>query len=76
LQNLDLKAVTALSGDPSVTASVALAQGEIAVRQGNYLLAEHYTETAAPTFDRAGSSAADKQEFATLKKTVESHLRR
>ena len=76
LQNMDLKAVTALSGDSSVSANVALAQGEIAVRQGNYPLARRYAQTAAPTFERPDSNALDKQEFATLTKTIESHLRK
>jgi len=76
LQNMDLKAVTALSGDSSVSANVALAQGEIAVRQGNYPLAQRYAQTAAPTFERPDSNALDKQEFATLTKTIESHLRK
>jgi hypothetical protein len=76
LQNLDLKAVTALSGDSTVSASVALAQGEIAVRQGNYPLAQRYAQTAAPAFERTDSNALDKQEFAALKKTLELHQRK
>ncbi len=76
LQNVDLKAVTAMSGDSSTSASVALAQGEIAVRQGNYVLAQRYAQTAAPTFEGPDSNALDKQEFAALKNTVELHLRK
>jgi hypothetical protein len=74
LQNIDVSAVAQLSGDATVNASVALALGEIAVRLGNYVLAQNYARTAAPTFEGPDSNVSDRQEFAKLKRTIQSHL--
>jgi hypothetical protein len=75
LQTIDVKAVTRLSGDFTVEASVALAQGEIAARRGDYLLAQRYAQVAAPAFDRPNTRAYDRQSLEKLRMAIDEHLR-
>jgi serine/threonine protein kinase len=75
LNNIDVAAVTQLSGDSNVGASVALAQGEIAARHGDYALADRYAQKAAPVFDRSDADSIDKQALRDLKNAIDTHLR-
>jgi serine/threonine-protein kinase len=74
LRDIDSNAVTQLSGDSTVTASIALAQGQIAARRGDYTLAQHYLAIAAPTFERPKADPLDKKTVEELKSTIDSHL--
>ena len=75
LQEVDAKAIMQLTGDDTIEASVALSRGEIAARRGDYVLAQHYLEAAAPVFDRPNTRVPDKQALQKLRKTIDSHLR-
>jgi eukaryotic-like serine/threonine-protein kinase len=75
LRNIDAKAVGQLTGDTTIDASIALAQGEIAARRGDYILAQHYVETAAPVFQRPNTGAGEKQSLQTLQSVIDAHLR-
>jgi eukaryotic-like serine/threonine-protein kinase len=75
LQNIDVAAVVQLSGDPNVSAQVALAQGEIASRRGNYAVAEQYAKVAASALDRPDADMSDKQSLRDLRNVIQSHLR-
>lgn len=72
-KNIDVKAVTQLTGDNSVGASVALAQGEIAVRQGDYTLGNRYLQEAAPVFERPDTNTVDKQTLQKLSESINAH---
>jgi hypothetical protein len=72
LQNIDIQAVTQLSGDSSVSASVALAQAEIAVRRGDYTLADRYTKEAAPVFERPDANLIDSESLQKIRKAIDS----
>ena len=52
LRKIDIPATTHQSGDSTVAASIALEQAEIAVRRGDYKLAQSYADVAAPAFNR------------------------
>ncbi|HEX4807611.1 MAG TPA: serine/threonine-protein kinase [Bryobacteraceae bacterium] len=73
LRNIDADAVAQLSGDSTVAATIALAQGQIAAKKGNYVLARHYVQIAAPTFERPNADKFDKQTLEKLKQTIDSH---
>jgi hypothetical protein len=75
LRNIDVDAVTHLTGDTTVGASIALAQAEIAVRQGDYTLAQNYARQAASEFDRPDSDVWERQSLQKLTKTIDAHLR-
>jgi serine/threonine protein kinase len=75
LRDIDVKAVTQLSGDSAVAASIALAQGQIAALRGDYAQAQRQVRTAAPMIDRPDSDMSDRRALATLKSEIESHLR-
>jgi serine/threonine protein kinase len=75
LHNIDIKAVSQLAGDPGVGASVALLQGEIALRRGDYLLAQRYAQIAAPMFTGPDADPADQQSFQKLSKAIDEHGR-
>ena len=74
LRNINVDAVAQLSGDSGVSASIALAQGEIAARKGDYALARRYVQTAAPVIDQPNSDESDKQAIAKLRSTIDLHL--
>jgi serine/threonine-protein kinase len=61
LRNIDVPAVAQLAADPTVYASVAMAQAEIAVRQGDYAAARRYADTAAPAYDNPSASRSDRE---------------
>ncbi len=75
LQAIDSNAVAQLSGDSTVSASVALAQGEIAARRGDYVSAQRYVQIAAPGIEGPTSDLSDRKSLAELKRTIDSHLR-
>jgi hypothetical protein len=75
LDNIDAAAVTQLTGDFTVSAEVALAKGEFAVRRKNYLLANRYLQEAAPTFELPDANGMDKQTFQKLREVIDSHAR-
>jgi len=71
-----MKKVTAqMAGDPTVGAEVALAEGEIAAREGDYESAERYANLAASTIDRPDADPSDKQSLEKLRASIHSHLR-
>jgi hypothetical protein len=74
LNDVDVDAVTQLSGDSTVGPSIALAQGEIAVRRGNYVLADRYLQQAAPTFENPQANILDRQTLQRLRTAIDSHL--
>jgi hypothetical protein len=74
LQNIDVSAVTQLTGDSSVGASVALAEAEIAVRQGDYTLGKRYLLEAAP-LDQPDANIRDRQTLQKLRDAINSHSR-
>lgn len=75
LQNIDVKAVTQLSGNDTFPPSVTLAQGEIAFRRGDYLSAQHDVGIAAPVFSRSDAPAGEKQSLQTLTRALDTHAR-
>ena len=70
LQNIDVSATAQQAGDPNVGADVALLQGEVAARRGDFESARHFADLAAPTLDAPSASAADKKELQTLRDTI------
>jgi len=68
LQNIDVQAVTQLSGDSGVSADVALAQAQIAFRRRDYVLAQRHVAEAAPArsdrFPPERSEISDLLQFA------------
>jgi len=75
LRNIDAAATAQLSADSSVGASVALAQGEIAARRGDYVSAQRYAQQAALVFDGPNADASDQESLQKLRSTIDSHLR-
>ena len=66
LQNLDIKAITQLTGDPDWGAGVTLAQAEISVRQHDYAQAEKYLASVRPVFSRPDAEAYQKKKLIEL----------
>jgi len=75
LENINIDAVTQLSGDSTVAASVALAQGQIAARQGDYVTADHFAQIAAPVFGRTDADGMDRQALHDLRSVIDKNLR-
>ncbi len=74
LRDLDVKAIFQQTGDSTIGAGIALAQGEIAARHGDYTLARSYAQTAAPAFDRPNADVSQKQSLQKLRKAIDAHL--
>ncbi len=74
LRNIDVRAVTELSSDSTVGASIELAQGEVAARRGDYALAKRCVDDAAPAFASPGAPIGYRKELEELKRVVYSHL--
>jgi hypothetical protein len=74
LQQIDSKAVAQLAGMPDWSANVALAQGEIAWRQGDYTSARKYVDSAAPVFHRADAEPFQRQALDTLSAAIDRRL--
>ena len=74
LAGIDAKVVAQLVGSPDWFANVALAQGEIAYRQGDYAAARKYAQSAAPVFSRANAEPYQKHALETLTAALDKHL--
>ena len=66
LRKIDTKVVAQLAGFPDWSANVALAQAEIAYRQGHYAAARKYVQSAAPVFSRADAEPYQKHALESL----------
>jgi hypothetical protein len=66
LQGIDMRAVAQLTGFPDWFANVALEQGEIAFRQGDYAAAKKYLEAARPLLSRPDAEAYQKHAMEKL----------
>ncbi|SPE25760.1 hypothetical protein SBA3_1210033 [Candidatus Sulfopaludibacter sp. SbA3] len=75
LRDIDAVAVRQLTGDSAVDAGIALAQGEIAARRGDYAVAKNYAETAARVFDLPNAAVPDKQSLRELRAAIDAGLR-
>jgi len=58
-----------------VAASGALAQGQIAARQGDYLAADRFAQIATPVFDRTDADSMDRQALHDLLNVIDKNLR-
>jgi hypothetical protein len=67
LQQIDVKPVTQLTGDPDWGAGVTLAQAEIAFRRGHYDSARSLAQTITPVFSRPDAEPFQKRAFESLK---------
>jgi hypothetical protein len=74
LRSINVDAVTQLSGDTTVAASIKLEQGEIAARRGDYVLARKYLKESAPTIDGPNAGVGEKQTLARLSKTLDARI--
>jgi hypothetical protein len=74
LQEIDTNAVAQLAGIPDWSANVALAQGEIALRQRDYAAAEKYAQSAAPAFVRADAEPYQKHALEMLRDATSKHV--
>jgi ATP/maltotriose-dependent transcriptional regulator MalT len=74
LQEIDTKVVAQLAGFPDWFANVALAQGEIAYRRGDYAAARKYVQSAAPVFSRADAEPYQKRKLETLAAAIDKRL--
>ncbi len=73
LQNLDIKAIAQLTGDPDWGAGVTLAQAEISVRQKEYAQAEKYLVSVQPIFSRPDAEAYQKKKMFELAAMLRNH---
>jgi serine/threonine-protein kinase len=71
LRGIDIDAVTQLSGDSTVAASIKLLDAEIAARRGDYALARKYLEEAAPTIEAPNAGAGEKQALARVRRSLD-----
>ena len=67
LQQIDVKPVTQLTGDPDWGADVTLAQAQIAYKRGKYDAARALTASITPVFSRADAEPFQKRAFESLK---------
>src|SRR5580658_1137925 len=71
LQQIDVPAVTQLTGDPDWGANVTLAQAQIANSHGNYDAARTYIQSITPIYTRTNAEPYQKRAFESLKTTLE-----
>jgi hypothetical protein len=71
LASIDTRAVAQLTGFPDWFANVALAQGEIAYRQGDYVAARKYIQIARPILTRADAEPYQKHAVEELAAALE-----
>jgi DNA-binding winged helix-turn-helix (wHTH) protein/serine/threonine protein kinase len=71
LQQIDVPAVTQLSGDPDWGAGVTLAQAEIAYRSGNHAAARNFVQTVTPVFTRKDAEPYQKRALESLKAALD-----
>ena len=67
LQQIDVKAVAQLAGDPDWGAGVTLAQAEIAYRRRNFDAARADVQTVTPLFARKDAEPYQNRAFESLK---------
>ncbi|MBV8896493.1 MAG: winged helix-turn-helix domain-containing protein [Acidobacteriaceae bacterium] len=70
LEEIDIQAVTHLTGEQSVAGDVALAKGRIALRRGNYEAALKYSQAAALAFAGSGVDETDRRELRQLQQAI------
>jgi hypothetical protein len=75
LRNIDVKATAELAGDPNVGASIAMVEGEIAARRGDFVTAKRHLDAVAPVFDRPGTAAPDKEDLKRLRTLIAANTR-
>lgn len=75
LRNIDVKATAQTAGDPNVGASIAMVQGEIAARRGDFVTAKRHLDAVAPIFDRPGAAAPDKEDIKRLRTLIAANTR-
>lgn len=73
LEGIDTKAVAQLTGFPDWSATVALKQGQIAVREHDFTAARKYLEMARPAFTRPTAEAYQKKELEHLAADIGKH---
>jgi tetratricopeptide (TPR) repeat protein len=73
LKDIDTNAVAQLTGFPDWSANVALAEGEIAFRQGDYAAARKYVETAKPVLTRADAEPYQRHALEELAAALDRH---
>jgi ATP/maltotriose-dependent transcriptional regulator MalT len=66
LADIDVKVVAQLAGFPDWFANVALAQADIAYRQGDYEAARKYLAVATPVFSKGDAEPFQKKALETL----------
>jgi hypothetical protein len=66
LDQIDVKPVAQLTGDPDWGAGVTLAQAQIAYRRGNYEIARNLAETVTPVFTRKDAEPYQKRALESL----------
>jgi len=71
LLQIDLPAVSQLTGDPDWSANVTLAQADIAYRRGDYDAARGYLQAATPVFTRKSAEPYQKHVLETLQAALE-----
>jgi ATP/maltotriose-dependent transcriptional regulator MalT len=71
LEDIDTRAVAQLAGFPDWFANVALAQGEIAYRQGDYAAARKYVQSAVPVFSRPDAEPYQKHALESLTAAID-----
>ncbi len=71
LQQIDLPALTQLTGDPDTGADIALDQAEIAYRRGNYESARGYIQTITPVFTRKDAEVYQRHAFESIQSGLE-----
>jgi hypothetical protein len=71
LQQIDVSAVTQLTGDPDWGAGVTLEQAKIAYRRGNYDAARGYVQTVTAVFTRKDAEPYQKHALESLKAALD-----
>jgi serine/threonine protein kinase/DNA-binding winged helix-turn-helix (wHTH) protein len=66
LDNIDIKVVSQLAGDPDWGAEVTLLQADIAFRRGDYATARKAVEAVTPVFTRVNAEAFQKHSLQAL----------
>ncbi len=73
LQQIDIPAVTQLTGDPNWGAGVQLAQADIAYRRGDYATARSLGQIVTPVFTSKDAEAYQRKALETLKAALDKH---
>ncbi len=71
LEGIDTEAVAQLTGFPDWSANIALEEGEIAFRQGDYAAARKYLEKARPVLTRANAEPYQKHALEELAAAID-----